>query len=223
MDMKNSSLLAAVSLVALAACGDQPAFSSWHQEAGAFLTNDGLGDSTRNNRQVMSGEAGYVLDLALRFASDVPSMVNFEFDSATLDGAAMQSLRIQANWIKQFPEIRFKVFGHTDLVGSDAYNRNLGLRRAKAVVNFLVSQGISRSRLEALASFGETQPLIVTQDRERKNRRTVTEVSGFVKGHPGTLNGKYAAIILREYVLSGTEIPKNTETGFAINTVESGG
>ena len=65
-----------------------------------------------------------------------------------------------------------------------------------------ITAGISTSRLEAVVSFGETQPLIVTQGRERRNRRTVTEVSGFVSGHPNVLDGKYAQIIYRDYVRS---------------------
>ena len=121
----------------------------------------------------------------------------------------------QADWIRQFPEVRFKVFGYTDLVGSTAYNKNLGLRRAQKVVSFLTSQGISRSRLEAVVSFGETQPLIATSGRERLNRRAVTEVTGFVKNHPTLLNGKYGAVIFREYVGSATEISKTNESQLA--------
>ncbi len=70
----------------------------------------------------------------------------------------------QANFIRQFPEVRFKVFGHTDLVGSQGYNYNLGLRRANAVVNYLVGKGISRSRLEAVVSYGKTRPIIQTSE-----------------------------------------------------------
>ena len=80
----------------------------------------------------------------------------------------------------------------------------LGLRRAQAVVNFFASRGISRSRLEAVASFGETQPVVMTQGRERRNRRTVTEVSGFVASHPIIMDGKYAEVVYREYVESAT-------------------
>ncbi len=94
--------------------------------------------------------------------------------------------------------------GHTDLVGSQIYSRSLGLRRAQAAVAFLTSQGINRSRLDAVASFGETKPLVATESRERQNRRTVTEVSGFVQNDPTVLNGKYAQIIFREYVASAT-------------------
>jgi len=74
------------------------------------------------------------------------------------------------------------------------------LRRAKAVVSYFSSQGISRNRLEAMASFGETRPVVQTPGPEEQNRRTVTEVSGFVKNHPTLLNGKYAEVIHREYL-----------------------
>jgi len=98
--------------------------------------------------------------------------------------------------------VHFRVYGHTDAVGSNSYNKRLGLRRARAVVNYLSSLGIDKSRLEAVVSFGETQPLIVNQGRERRNRRTVTDVSGFVKGHPLVLDGKYAQIVYRDYIKS---------------------
>ena len=112
--------------------------------------------------------------------------------------------------------MRFRVFGHTDAVGSQGYNRGLGQRRANAAVRYLVSRGISRSRLEAVVSFGETQPVIVTEERERKNRRTVTEVSGFVRSHPVIIDGKYAEVIYREYIASA--VPTSTLTDLAIGT-----
>ena len=205
--------LAAASILALSACegqdyfADGQLFDSWNQEAGAFIDEGQFGNPTMQNTLVQTGQGNFVVDLNNRFASEVNPMVNFAFDSARLDADAKAILRRQADWIRQFPEIRFRVYGHTDLVGSEAYNKRLGLRRARAVVNYLVRQGISRSRLEAVASFGETQPLIVTQNRERRNRRTVTEVSGLAKKSAALLNGKYADIIFREYVASATERP----------------
>src|SRR6056297_2690110 len=194
-------LLATASLVALAACTGQGDYrSSFFSEAGSVVDSGSFGNANMNNVLVMTGEKGYVSDLANRFASEVPSTVNFAFDSAHLDAAARNTLNAQASWIKQFPEVRFRVYGHTDKVGSPTYNRHLGQRRANAVVNYLVSHGISRSRLEAVVSFGETQPLIVSQGRERRNRRTVTEVTGFVESHPIVMDGKYAEVVYREYL-----------------------
>ena len=177
---------------------------SYFGEAGSLVDNGGFGGASMTNRRVMTGDGDHVIDLANRFADEVQSTVTFAFDSAALDGGARAALREQARWIRQFPEVRFRVYGHTDAVGPPAYNKALGMRRAQAVVGFLVSQGISRSRLEAVASFGETRPLIVTQGRERRNRRTVTEVSGFVASHPIIMDGKYAEVVYREYVESAT-------------------
>ncbi|MRU16155.1 OmpA family protein [Roseovarius sp. A21] len=197
-------LIATAGLVALTACSSSPGevYRSYTHEAGSLVDNGSFGNANMNNHLVMTGEKGYVFDLSNRFAKEVLSTVNFAFNSAQLDAGARDTLREQAHWIKQFPEVRFRVYGHTDKVGSNAYNKALGLRRANAVVNYLVAQGISRSRLEAVASFGETQPLIVTQGRERRNRRTVTEVSGFVRSHPIVMQGKYAEVVYREYINS---------------------
>ncbi|NOD62606.1 MULTISPECIES: OmpA family protein [unclassified Ruegeria] len=180
------------------------AVSACTREAGYEADQGAFGNATLNNTQVLNGELTYAQILSRRFAADVPSQVNFAFNSSQLDASAQRILLQQADWIKQFPEARFRVYGHTDAVGSTSYNQSLGLRRAQSAVNFLVQQGISRSRLEAVVSFGKSQPLIATQNRDRRNRRTVTEVSGFVDGRIQKLDGKYAAVIYREYVESAT-------------------
>ncbi|MCM2560614.1 OmpA family protein [Lutimaribacter sp. EGI FJ00015] len=195
--------LALTGLVALTACSErQMANSSFWREAGVLHSNADFGNSTMNNIMYQNGERSYAVDLSNRFAREVPSMVNFAFNSAVLDETARANLRRQADWIRQFPEVRFRVYGHTDKVGSNYYNKRLGLRRARAVVHYLTSLGVDRSRLEAVVSYGETQPLVVTEGRERRNRRTVTEVSGFLKRHPTVMDGKYAEVIYREYVAS---------------------
>lgn len=214
MAMK-SYLTSALVAVTLSACG--PSGSSFFTEAGSELDQGNFGNATQNNAMVHSSPQNYTIDLARRFAGEVDTMVNFEFDSTVLDASAQATLRQQADWIRQFPEVRFKVFGHTDLVGSEAYNRNLGLRRAQAVVAFLATQGIGRDRLEAVVSFGQTQPLIPTPDPERRNRRTVTEVSGFVENNPMLLNGKYAEVIFREYIVSAAP-----QTGATQTTITTG-
>ncbi|WP_171173559.1 OmpA family protein [Ruegeria sp. HKCCD8929] len=178
------------------------AVTACSREAGYQIDAGTFGNATLNNAQIHNGQLSYAQILGERFANEVPNQINFAFDSAQLDATAQQILIQQADWIRQFPEVRFRVYGHTDAVGSTGYNKSLGLRRAQAVVAFFASQGISRSRLEAVVSFGETRPLIATSDRERRNRRTVTEVSGFVDRHRTVLDGKYAEVIYREYVQS---------------------
>lgn len=199
---KTTAALSALTLSAACVPGD-PVYRGFYMEAGA-LDDPDFGSSIVHNTAIQSGEKQYRIDLASRFAAEVDTTVNFTFNSAQLGPEARETLDVQASWIRQFPEVRFKVYGHTDAVGSNDYNRQLGQRRANAVVAYLMSRGISRSRLEAVVSYGESQPLIVTDGRERRNRRTVTEVSGFIESHPTVMDGKYAAIVYREYVASGT-------------------
>ncbi len=209
-----TSLMASVALIALTACND-PNFVS--REVGYEVDEGGFGNATMQNSMVMMGEWDATMALGNRFAQEVPTTITFAFNSAALSEEAKAVLRHQANFIRQFPEVRFRVYGHTDLVGSESYNKALGLRRAKAAVAYLASQGIGTARLEAVVSFGKTQPVIATPGPEERNRRTVTEVTGFVKGNPTVMNGKYAAIVWRTYVnppktdsLAERTHPKNT-------------
>lgn len=212
-------LMLTAAVLALAAC--EPMKRTFHSEAGSEIDTGGFGNATMNNTMIQSGDRDYAISLTQRFAGDVPNTVTFAFNSSVLDGTAQLALRQQADWIRQFPEVRFRVYGHTDLVGSAGYNKALGLRRAQAVVSYLSTLGISRSRLEAVVSYGETQPLVYTQAPEQRNRRTVTEVSGFVKNHPSVLNGKYAHVVFREYVESAAWRHPGGET--VITTGTGGG
>ena len=180
----------ALSLLSLGACTDT--WNDFNNEAGAEVDEGAFGTPTMNNSLLMMGELDATVALQGRFAAEVPSTITFPFNSSTLTPEAAAILSRQATWIAQFPEVRFRVYGHTDLVGSNAYNKALGLRRAQAVVSYFASKGISRSRLEAVASFGETQPVVNTQGPEQANRRTVTEVTGFVGGVAGAVVGMSA-------------------------------
>jgi peptidoglycan-associated lipoprotein len=178
--------------------------SGLDRSVGGVVDEGRFGTPTAHNRAVLTGELSYAQILGQRFASEVPTTINFDFDSARLDADAQQILLRQAAWIRAFPEVRFRVYGHTDLVGSERYNHALGLRRARAAVDFMARNGVGRNRLEALVSRGQREPLIVTQEPERQNRRAVTQVSGFLRRHPTVMNGQYAQIIYREYVESAT-------------------
>ncbi|MEY8830316.1 OmpA family protein [Sedimentitalea sp. XS_ASV28] len=195
--MKRELILATGLAIALAGC---------EETAGDFVTTTDFGNATENNALVMRGVRSYAVALGQRFARDVPTTVNFAFNSDVLDASARQILDRQADWIRQFPEVRFNVYGYTDLVGSPSYNYGLGERRARAVVRYLSTRGISTSRLQALVSYGETRPVIDSPDPERANRRSVTEVSGFLERHPTVLDGKYAEIIYRDYVESARPV-----------------
>ncbi len=175
------------------------------------LNNQGaLGTAYVENQalQIAYGSEDRLEDLSQSFRNTVPSMINFAFNSAELDQEARRILGLQAEWIKRFPHVRFTVYGHTDLVGSNGYNRGLGLRRARAAVSYLVSKGVARKQLQATVTRGETQPLVASAGPERLNRRTLTDVSGWAQGFVGTgMDGKRALIVYNEYVKDeGSEI-----------------
>jgi outer membrane protein OmpA-like peptidoglycan-associated protein len=200
--------------LALAACNPY----EFNKPVGSEIDEGGFGNATMNNTLLMTGQIDATSALGNRFATEVPSTITFAFNSSQLTEAARVTLRQQADWIRQFPEVRFRVYGHTDLVGSDAYNKSLGLRRAQAVVAYFGSLGISTTRLEAVVSYGKTQPVIQTPGPEERNRRTVTEVSGFVNDSEMLLNGKYAAIIMREYINNAVRPhPPNTDISTQVN------
>jgi len=125
-------------------------------------------------------QAAEIASLNTRFAAEVAPIVNFDFDKADLTPTARAILDAQAEWMRRFINLRFSVYGHTDLVGSEGYNFDLAKRRAEAVVAYLAARGVSNDQLEALVSYGETKPLIPVDKREALNRRTVTEVTGYV-------------------------------------------
>lgn len=148
-----------------------------------------------------------LIDLGKDFAANSTDTVTFAFDSARLDTTAMAALDTQVRWLKAHKRIKMTIVGHTDLVGSQGYNKGLGLRRARAVMRYLRRKGISRRRLAAIASRGELEPVIPTTARERRNRRTVTTVSGLLRRYAGFgLDGVYAARVYDSYQAGGQKI-----------------
>jgi len=105
--------ISSLGLFAVLGCApsSDPVYTQFYREAGALTDTGYFGDATQNNRLVMTGERQFTFDLANRFASEVTSTVNFAFNSTQLDGNAQAILRQQANWIRQFPEVRFRVYG----------------------------------------------------------------------------------------------------------------
>ncbi len=152
--------------------------------------------------------------LSDKFRAEVDDTVNFDFDKATLDAEARRALDAQAAWLNANPSVRMRVYGHTDKVGPESYNNKLGLRRARAAVRYLTSKGVARDRLDAVESQGEREPVVDTDERERRNRRAVTVVAGFAQGYVGDgMDGKRALLGYREYIDDQTEEAKAAEAG----------
>jgi len=93
----------------------------------------------------------------------------FDFDNATLRPESYHELNRWVEVFNKYPDLNAEIHGHTCWIGTDAYNQGLSERRAKAVVNYLVSQGIDQNRLSRMG-FGETKP--IASNKTQKGRET---------------------------------------------------
>jgi len=100
-------------------------------------------------------------------------LVFFDFDRANLTPEATAVIRRAAETVRRGGVVRIAITGHADRSGTDAYNMALSQRRANAVRDALVREGVPGNRISTAAR-GESQPLVPTADgvREPQNRRT---------------------------------------------------
>lgn len=106
------------------------------------------------------------------FNTVVGNLVNFAYDKYDLDAASQTKLRGQATWLKQYPARTLTVEGHCDERGTREYNLGLGDRRANAVRQFLIAEGVDGNRVKTI-SYGKERPVCVTSDDTcwARNRR----------------------------------------------------
>jgi outer membrane protein OmpA-like peptidoglycan-associated protein len=105
--------------------------------------------------------------------------VHFQFDKATLTPSDKLVLDKVATRLKQeAATARLTVSGHTDSVGSDAYNQKLSDKRAHSVVEYLIQGGVPRSSFVSVTGLGESQPVAdnKTADGRAQNRRTEIKI-----------------------------------------------
>lgn len=112
------------------------------------------------------------------FSVNVGDRVFFTVDSADINPTAAGVLARQAQWLNQYPRYTIVVEGHADERGTREYNIALSARRANATRNYLVSQGVSSSRIR-VTSFGKERPVAVCDAEQcwSQNRRAVTVLS----------------------------------------------
>ena len=96
----------------------------------------------------------------------------YDFDSDVVKAAARDNLRALAGSLDKYPDSDLLILGHTDSVGTDAYNKGLSVRRADAAAEYLVAQGVTRSRI-GTGGLGEEEPVASNADQagRQKNRR----------------------------------------------------
>ena len=103
----------------------------------------------------------------------------FDFDKSVLKPAAKASLDSLVGQVKNLTLEVIIAVGHTDSIGTDAYNQKLSVRRAQSVKKYLVSKGIEANRVYVEGK-GESQPVADNKTKEgrAKNRRVEIEAIG---------------------------------------------
>ncbi len=104
--------------------------------------------------------------------------VKFDFDKAVVKEESQGDIKALADFMSQYPQTTTVVEGHTDSVGTDAYNQGLSERRANAVRDVLVDQyGVGSDRVSSVG-YGESRPVAdnSTADGRAINRRVEAEV-----------------------------------------------
>lgn len=110
------------------------------------------------------------------------SRIYFGYNESSLTEEARNILRRQASWLTNYANVTAVVEGNADERGTREYNLALGARRANSVKAFLVSQGISPSRLTTV-SYGKERPIEGGSDEwswsRNRNGNTNLKISGF--------------------------------------------
>ena len=123
----------------------------------------------------MQGDVYTGSDTVEYLATGVKDRVFFATNKSTLTTASRDTLRKQAAWMRKKKDLTFTIEGHADERGTREYNLALGERRANAAKDYLMTYGISSSRISVI-SYGKERPVDSGSNplSWSKNRRSVT-------------------------------------------------
>ncbi|MDO8261299.1 MAG: OmpA family protein, partial [Candidatus Magasanikbacteria bacterium] len=104
--------------------------------------------------------------------------INFKFDSAEIEQESVGRVNKFADFLKCTPDYKAKIIGHTDSIGSEAYNQKLSQKRADAVRNMIIKDGVPSDKITTSAK-GETEPIATnkTDEGRAENRRIEAELT----------------------------------------------
>ncbi len=128
-------------------------------------SNENLSDNTKDLDNFDIASAG--IGDAFRM-----SRIYFEFNSAELLDPSFDQMNKLLVLLKENPRLRIEIRGHTDNVGTKQYNRKLSIARAAAVYNYLIANGVDKSRMK-YRGFGNDVPVATndTEEGRQLNRR----------------------------------------------------
>ena len=108
--------------------------------------------------------------------NDISVRINnifFDYDKFELKPESFPELKRLVKFLKENPDAKVEISGHTDNSGTDEYNQNLSAKRAQAVVEYLISEGCKKEFLKS-KGYGESKPINTNETEEgRANNRRV--------------------------------------------------
>ena len=133
-------------------------------------------------RDQLQGTGVSVTRVGDQIILNMPSNVTFGSDSSTLSGQIQPVMDGVITVLKEYDETRVNIAGYTDSTGASNYNQNLSERRANAVREALISEGVDGSRVSSVG-YGEARPIAdnSTDEGRSMNRRVEAEVEAQVE------------------------------------------
>jgi len=143
--------------------------------AGVILTACATTKKVETTTGQMQGDVYTGTDTVEYLASGVPDRVFFATNESILTTRSRETLRKQATWLRENSGINVVLEGHADERGTREYNLALGERRANAAKDYLMTYGVSASRISVI-SYGKERPVDSGSNplSWSKNRRSVT-------------------------------------------------
>ena len=143
--------------------------------AGVILTACATTKKVTPTTGQMQGDVYIGTDTVEYLASGVPDRVFFATNESILTTRSRETLRKQATWLRANSGINVVLEGHADERGTREYNLALGERRANAAKDYLMTYGVSASRISVI-SYGKERPVDSGSNplSWSKNRRSVT-------------------------------------------------
>ena len=114
--------------------------------------------TTKKSTSQIQGDVYTGMDTVEYLATGVKDRVFFATNKSTLTTASRDTLRKQAAWMRKKSDVSVVLEGHADERGTREYNLALGERRANAVKDYLMTYGISGSRISVI-SYGKERPV----------------------------------------------------------------
>jgi outer membrane protein OmpA-like peptidoglycan-associated protein len=167
-DRRNAAIGAGIG--ALAGAGIGAYMDNQEETLRERLRNSGVTVTRVNDQQIL-----------LNF----PAALTFEFNRSDISPGFVPTLQQVSAVLRDYPQTTIDVFGHTDSVGSDAYNMDLSRQRAQTVAGIFANSGIQQARLYT-TPFGESRPVAdnSTDFGRAQNRRVEVFISALCQ--PGT-------------------------------------